>query len=380
MFQLLGVFKAIIYGIVFYRTFQQTPMELPLILLSAALVISGFWRNLYNYSCPRVNMVTLCLDLLLVFLFSLVTGSGSFDKLIFVYLIEGVAVLPPKGRIIYSLVTLADYIGASLLYDFQHIGYFEPPGLAEMLLYALIILLVWGERRQREQRLDYKRMAEELRYTNLQLVDSLKWSDQLAAETERQRISGEIHDSLGHDLTGLILTLEAGKRIMQTDLEAAGGYWDKALEMARSAMQSVRELVAGKELDLQFELGSYLMNMSKQVRNASGLQVELEIPARITGLSVQEQFNLYRIFQEAITNTMKHARAQNARIVIKIEPDEIIFSYADDGIGTAGIQYGTGLKGMMARMSVMGGTIHFASTSEKGFFIEGRLDTRGLRA
>jgi signal transduction histidine kinase len=139
-------------------------------------------------------------------------------------------------------------------------------------------------------------------------------------------------------------------------------------------------LVAGKELDLQFELGSYLMNMSEQVRNVSGLQVELEIPARITGLSVQEQFNLYRIFQEAVTNTLKHARAQKAVIVIKTEPDKIIFSYTDDGIGTADIQYGTGLKGMMARMSIMGGTIHFATTPRKGFCIEGQLDKRGIGA
>lgn len=53
MFQLLGVFKAIIYGIVFYRTFQHTPLELPLVILSAALVISGFWRNFIITTDPR---------------------------------------------------------------------------------------------------------------------------------------------------------------------------------------------------------------------------------------------------------------------------------------------------------------------------------------
>jgi signal transduction histidine kinase len=380
MFQLLGVFKAIIYGIVFYRTFQQTPMEPILILLSAALVISGFWRNLYNYNRLRVNMITLCLDLILVFLYSLVSGSGSFDKLFFVYLIEGIALLPLKGQIIYSLVTLTDYIGASVLYDLRHVGYFEAPGLAELLLYALIILLVWSERSQREQRLEYKRMAEELRYTNLQLADSMKWSDQLAADTERQRISAELHDSLGHDLTGMILTLEAGKRLMKTDLEAAAGYWDKALNAARSSMQSVRELVASKEPDLEFELGSYLANMTEQVREASGLQIELEISSAMLGLSVQEQFNLYRIVQEAMTNTLKHARAQKVWIIIKTEPDGIRLIYCDDGIGTAHLRYGNGLKGMMNRMAAMRGTIDFVSAPGEGFCIKGQLDKRGTEA
>jgi len=380
MFQLLGVFKAIIYGIVFYRTFQQTPPDLLLILLSAALVISGFWRNLYNYSRPRVNLVTLCLDLVLAFLFSLVAGTGSFDKFFFVYMLEGVAILPSRGPIIYGLITLAGYIGATTLYDLRYIGYFEPPGLAELLLYALIILLVWGERRQREQRLEFKKMAEELRYMNLQLVDSLQWSDQLAADAERQRISGEIHDSLGHELTGLILTLEAGKRLVKSDPETAGGYWDKALDTARSAMQSVREAVTGKEPDLHFELSPLLTNMSRQVQDISGLQVELDIPAAIPGLSVQEQFNLYRILQEAVTNTLKHGRAHMARIVINAEPDGVCFSYTDDGIGTADINYGTGLKGMMTRMSALGGTIQFTSAPGQGFCIEGRLDKRGIRS
>lgn len=378
MFRLLGVFKAIIYGIVFYRAFQQTPLEVPLILLSAALVISGFWRNLYNYSRPKVNAVTLGLDLILAFLFSLVSGTGSFDKFFIVYLVEGVAVLPHTVRIIYGCMALVDYIGASVLFGFRQTGYFEPPGFAELLLYALIMVLAWSERRQREQRLAFKRLAEELRYVNLQLVDSLKWSDQLAAESERQRISGEIHDSLGHDLTGLILTLEAGKRLIKIDPEAAGGYWEKALYTARSAMQSVRELVAGKEPNAQFELVSFLADMAGRVQDTTGLKVALEVPVTTLELSVQEQFNLYRVFQEAITNTLKHAKAHSAVIVIKVEPDGVWFNYSDDGMGTQHIEHGTGLKGMIARISAMGGTIHFESKPGQGFWIEGQLDKRGI--
>lgn len=380
MFRLLGVFKAIIYGIVFYRTFQQTPPDLPLIFLSVALVINGFWRNIYNYSRPRVNIVTLGLDLFLAFLFSVVSETGSFDKFFLVYLLEGVAVLPMKGQIVYGFLTLADYFGATMLYDQRYIGHLELPGLAEVLLYLLIIFLVWGERRQREQRLELKSMAEELRYTNLQLVDSLKWSDQLAAETERQRISGEIHDSLGHELTGLILTLEAGKRLMKTEPETAGGYWDKALDTARSAMQSVREVVTGQQAGLHFELASFLAEMSQRVEEVSGLSVELGIPPAIQGLSVQEQFNLYRVFQEAITNTLKHAGAQKAAIIIRLEPDGICFTYTDDGKGTADIQTGNGLNGMMARMAAMDGTVHFISTPGEGFCIEGRINNRGIRS
>lgn len=60
----------------------------------------------------------------------------------------------------------------------------------------------------------------------------------------------------------MILTLKAGKRLIKIDLKAANGYWDKALYTARAAMQSVRELVVGKESDKQFELVSFLVDMA----------------------------------------------------------------------------------------------------------------------
>jgi signal transduction histidine kinase len=103
-------------------------------------------------------------------------------------------------------------------------------GIAEIMLYVFAFILVLSERRQREQRLAYEKLTKELEYVNLQLNESMALSERLASEAERRRIAGEIHDSLGHDLTGLILTLEAGKRLTNHNLEVAKTHWDKALK------------------------------------------------------------------------------------------------------------------------------------------------------
>ena len=377
MFKLLPVIKIIIYAMVFIRVFQKTPISFPLVLLALALVVSGFWRNYYGYERPKVNFITLHLDLLLAFLFSLFSQDGV-DKFFIVYMIEGIAALPNPYWIAYVMLTLVGNVGSTAFFDLREMGQVQPPNIPELLLLVLIFILVFSERRQREQRLAYEKLTEELRYVNLQLKESITWSESLASEAERQRIAGEIHDSLGHDLSGLILTLEAGKKLMSRDVEAGKAYWDKALHVSRTAIHSVRELVSVmKESNPEFELISRLRKMAQGVQDLTGLKIELDVTSVDMGLSGKEQFNIYRVFQEALTNTLRHAHADNAHISISGDKNLLCFSYLDNGTGTNQIIKGNGLKGMVERVLEIGGTINFQSSAGTGFKIEGYIDRRG---
>ncbi len=377
MFKLLPVIKIIIYAMVFIRVFQKTPINSPLVLLALALVVSGFWRNYYGYEKPKVNFVTLHLDLLLAFLFSLFSQVGV-DKLFVLYMIEGIATLPKPYWIAYVMLTLVGNLGSTALFDLRDMGQVQPPNIPEVLLLGLIFVLVLSERRQREQRLAYEKLTEELRYVNLQLKESIAWSESLASEAERQRIAGEIHDSLGHDLTGLILTLEAGKRLMSRDEETAKSYWDKALHVSRTAIHSVRELVSVmNESNPEFELNSRLREMVQGVQDLTGLKIDIDVTSGDMGLSGKEQFNIYRVFQEALTNTLRHANADRAQISISADKSLLCFSYSDNGTATNQIIKGNGLKGMVDRISDIGGTINFQSSTGAGFKIEGCIDKRG---
>jgi signal transduction histidine kinase len=377
MFKLLPAIKIIIYVMVFIRVFQKTPIDFPLVILTLALIASGFWRNYYGYKRPKVNFITLHIDLLLAFLFSLFSQVGV-DKLFVLYMIEGIAALPNPYWIVYMMLTLAGNLGSTALFDLRDMGQVQTPNIPEALLLVLIFILVFSERRQREQRLAYEKLNEELRYVNLQLKESIAWSEGLASAAERQRIAGEIHDSLGHDLTGLILTLEAGKKLMSRDVEAGKAYWDKALKVSRAAIDSIRELVSVmKELNPEFELISRLRKMAQGVQELTGLKIDLNITSGDLGLSGKEQFNIYRVFQEALTNTLRHAHADHAHISISGDKNLLCFSYLDNGAGTDQIKEGNGLKGMAERISDIGGIISFHSKAGSGFKIEGCIDRRG---
>ncbi|MEQ8174652.1 MAG: histidine kinase [Syntrophomonadaceae bacterium] len=378
MFRVLTAAKVVIYILVYYRVFKHTPLSFELIILALALLVSGFWRSYYNYDRLKINTFTLNLDLLLAFLFSLIVHNGSFDKLFIMFMLEGIAVLPRPQWIIYLAFNLAVNGSALALYDWRTDGLVQAPEAAQVLLYCLFFLLVWSERRQREQSRAYKKLSQELLYTNMQLKESIAWSDKLASQAERRRIAAEMHDSLGHDLTALILTLEAGRKLMQRDREASMGYWDKSLELARGAITSVRELVSStKESNSGFELIASLHKMASVMEELNLLRIELDIEADDIELSEIEQFNIYRVFQEAVTNTMKHANADRAGISILGEGSRLRFNYWDNGSGVAEIRAGNGLEGIAARVAEIHGAISFESSIGGGFRMHGLIEKPG---
>jgi signal transduction histidine kinase len=378
MFRWLIAIKIFLYAWVFIKAFQKTPISFPLVLIMLALLTSGFWRSFYQYTSSKVNISTLLLDLILAVLFALISGGGRFDKLFMLYLTEGTSVLPNSFFVAYAMLATAFSVGSTALLEFRDSGQMQLPEFAEIVLYVFVFVLVLSERKQREQRLAFEKLTKELSYVNLQLKESMALSESLASEAERRRIFGEIHDNLGHHLTGLILSLEAGKKLMSHDVEAGKTYWDRALQVSRVALHSIRELVSvKKESDFQFALTSRLQEMVREVHNLTGLKIDLNIKTQDIGLSGMEQFSIYRIFQEAITNTLRHADAEHAQISISGYKELLYFSYGDNGSVTTRIEAGNGLKGMKDRIAAMGGTIYFQSQSDLGFKIEGYIDRRG---
>jgi signal transduction histidine kinase len=93
-------------------------------------------------------------------------------------------------------------------------------------------------------------------------------------------------------------------------------------------------------------------------------------------LSGKEQFAMYRVFQEAITNTLRHANATYAKIIISGNKECLDFFYEDNGRGTNRIEAGNGLKSMKGRILEIGGVVYFQPGLGMGFKINGRIAGR----
>jgi signal transduction histidine kinase len=181
--------------------------------------------------------------------------------------------------------------------------------------------------------------------------------------SERLAIARELHDSLGHSLTGLIVNLQLALKVRneQHDL-----YVREAYILSRALLNNLRSAVTNLREIEGIELRSALANMANRVGSPK-VSIEVE-----EGLSVEEpviSHALFRCAQECVTNTIRHAAADKVVIRLIGTPTHYEFQARDDGRGTAAVNAGNGLTGIRERIEELGGLLEIATAPGAGFAV-----------
>lgn len=198
----------------------------------------------------------------------------------------------------------------------------------------------------------------------------------LAALAERERIGRDLHDLLGHTLSLVALKSElAGKLLQRGDSadarQAAHREIVEVSRVARDALSQVRSAVTGiRATGIAAELVSAkLLLESDDIGFVSNVAVgcldDGALPENV-------ETALAMTVREAVTNIQRHARAQQARVGLKIEADEAVLCIVDDGRGGA-IVPGNGLAGMRERIEALGGRLHIDARNGEGAHLEVRV-------
>lgn len=234
---------------------------------------------------------------------------------------------------------------------------------AVLLIFVLFMVNALLAERQRR---------EELHRANEQLRASAAQIESLALAQERSRIAREIHDSLGHSLTGLNIQLEGALKFWSGDPDQAKALVQQAKGLGSMALQEVRQAVAVVRTDpLQAQsLETAIAQLVAQFQQATGVNpvVTLTAPPLTPSLNT----TLYRIVQEALTNICKHAQATTVEIVLQPRLHQsdpgLELSIQDNGQGflSRDNQTGFGLKGIQERAQAAGGTLQIKSSPGKG--------------
>ncbi|TFZ00719.1 response regulator [Ramlibacter henchirensis] len=241
-----------------------------------------------------------------------------------------------------------------------------------------IIERVMSERRRTTEQ---DRMARELEAAYRRLK---KLSARLVVAQERERlsISRELHDHLGQTLTGMLIHLHAARR--SCDPDAARNYTGTAMEMAQAAIEQLKTLsfsLRPAQLDL---LGLVAAVQSAVQRIAEPAQLEFRVTSRgEEPKPLGENASVaVRLVQEALTNTVRHARAARIEVRLRFLPQgRIALLVVDDGVGFdkqalltgAPSERNVGLYGMIERTELAGGRLHIRTRPGSGVAVRAVL-------
>lgn len=254
--------------------------------------------------------------------------------------------------------------------------------------YTCLILLCWVTGLyMRTRRRYYLGLEERARW----LEREREARAQAAVAEERERIAREMHDVVAHNLSVMVVQAEGATYAIGYDTDRARGALETIAATGRAALGEVRGIVGvlrGGEEEYAPRPGLGELDQVVERVRAAGLPVEFTVEGDRRLLTTGVELAAYRVVQEALTNTIKHAGPGVRRVQVHLHygSHALDLRVIDDGWGvcapqTAESGQGNGLIGMRERVSVYGGSVQAGPRAEGGFEVVAALPLRpGTRA
>ena len=205
----------------------------------------------------------------------------------------------------------------------------------------------------------------------------------IAVADERQRIARELHDVVAHAISVVVLQSRGGRRLIDTEPDAARAAFDAIESTSSQALGEMRRLLGllrsgDDDTLLPQPTLARLEDLIADLR-ASGLPVELSIEGDPGVLPPGVDVSAYRIVQEALTNALKHAGPTRAHVRVEYADDSVLVEVTDDGAGVGESNgssphgAGHGLVGMRERVAIVGGELKAGPRPTGGYAVSARL-------
>lgn len=226
----------------------------------------------------------------------------------------------------------------------------------------LVVRVVSGQKTERAV------LAEK----NVQLARYATTVERLVISHERNRLARELHDTIAHALSAVAVQLEALNKQIDSDPDGAKQTLDQSRKLIRSGLQETRRALQALRASPLEDLGLALAmsQLINSVAERGGLQITLNMPSELDGLSPEVGQGIYRITEEALNNTIRHANAQNVTVALRHDQNKLCLTITDDGLGfdpdTVSQDGHYGLVGMRERALLCNGHLDIDSALVKG--------------
>ncbi len=253
-------------------------------------------------------------------------------------------------------------------------------GFINLVIIGILSILLnyisklYNTKKEAQRLYDKLKVSEEnLLEANNKLEEFLSSIEELTILKERNRISREIHDSVGHTLSTAMIQLSAMEVLADKEDSNLRDMISSLRSFINESFQDVK--LAVKELKSD-DYDNYrgiirIQDLCKNFEKMSGIEVSTVVCKGNWTLSTKQSAHLYRISQEVLSNSLKHGKATKIKVIMNFTDNDFVISFKDNGIGSNDIkESGFGLKNIRERADEMGGIVDISSKVGNGFFLK----------
>lgn len=243
-----------------------------------------------------------------------------------------------------------------------------------LVLFILhMAMLIQDEYRERER---MKSLNDQLEEANERIKSYAIEVEKMAETRERNRLAREIHDTLGHVLTGIVAGLDACITMIDRSPEGTKKQLEKIGNVARQGITDVRRSVSQLRPDAleKLALEDAIVKMLEELTAVARTEFCFDNQVHPLIFREDEEEVIYRVIQEASTNSIRHGHASLIHITISKKNQWLTITVKDNGSGCERVESGFGLKHMQERLELLNGTLEY--DGRNGFLIAARIPIR----
>lgn len=357
-------------GLIFFET---------LILFSCVIVLMNFFDHRVK-EYPFENLLFLSIETILGF-FIMKSLYFSYNGIIYLIFCDALFRFKENKYVkwltipLSLLLIISNYDFFSTLFPLVNAdAYFEvytstTRGLLQVginfldiinLLFFILFLMIYIANEVQEN----ERMTQELimvHQVNHELENYAAVSEKIAEDKERKRLAREIHDTLGHALTGIAAGVDACIAMIDINPEATKKQLMVISKVVRQGIVDVRNSLNKLRPGALEQHGfkGAIENMIEEFTSVSDLTISLDYRLDKVDLENTKEDILFRVIQESVTNAVRHGDATHIDISLYIEDNSLYLKIQDNGQGCEEIHYGFGLKQMKERLGMINGKVAY---------------------
>ncbi|WNR43927.1 sensor histidine kinase [Paenibacillus roseipurpureus] len=203
--------------------------------------------------------------------------------------------------------------------------------------------------------------------------------EQLTLVEERNRMARELHDTVGHTFTSVIMGMDAVSYLIEVSPEKAKEKLDVLRGVTRAGLEEVRRSIhqmVPQEGDVL--LSHQLSHLANEFALHTGTHIEFTTVSEEFDIPKLTKLSLIRCLQESLTNAKRHGKASSIQIVLTYADDQVSLRVEDDGVGTSDLKVGFGINAMQERISALQGMLSVHSLSEQGTVVHCTIPVKRL--